>query len=391
MAKSFTKAEWNKLHNLMTRKAAEYGLPERRSGSVVLASFNIRKLAAINKKSAGAWRMLRRICERFDLVAIQEVQDDLSGLQELKRKMGTKYGMVASDITGATPGSASPTERLAFLFRWDRIKRTEVASDITYDRSAVVNTIYDWRSAFWSRFKEFSAKTNAWEREKAKRKRQGKRAPAKPVVHLPKFVTFIRQPLCVSFEIPGARGAKPYSFLAVNAHLLYGKYPDERQFEFQALVGWLVGRAKSASRMYHPNIIMLGDCNLDFEKVKLRRTQIDAFLKSINASDLAAKKSAKLNFPFLSVHPDQSAVFRTNARRTQTYDQIGLVIHDKRMPTSAKNKTAGKAKDGFDYGVFDFVRLFADALGKTPATLYAKFEHDLTDHMPIWIRLPRPK
>jgi hypothetical protein len=216
---------------------------------------------------------------------------------------------------------------------------------------------------------------------------------------MPRFVTFIRQPLCVSFRVPGGAGSDPYEFLAVNAHLLYGSYKDERWFEFQALITWLIERAKQADRMYHPNIILLGDCNFDLENVERRREDVDELIKSINGFQLDDPEVAMVNFPFLDPHPGSSDVFRTNARLSQTYDQIGLVVHDDRLPTPEANGTAGATSDGFDYGVVNFVDLFSQALhqrnhedlaGRERNALYKKFEYDLTDHMPIWIRLPRP-
>ena len=151
--------------------------------------------------------------------------------------------------------------------------------------------------------------------------------------------------------------------------------------------------------MYAPNVILLGDCNLDFRNPATRRDAINAYLKSINDTELKGKR-AKLNFPFLDKHPTQDEVFRTNARLNQTYDQIGLVVHDKRLPLSHLNKKAGAlSPGGFDYGVFNFTDLIAQALYGSPAAvldakerraMLKKFEHDLTDHMPIWIRLSKP-
>lgn len=401
MARTFTDAEWDTIHETLDRRGAEFGLPERREGSVVMASFNIRKLGKVASKSDHSWRTLAALCAPFDLIAVQEVQDDLSGLRHLKALLGDEeWGLVSSDITGGTPGSNSPTERLAFLFRWRRVERTEVASDISFDRSDVLGTLYESRLEFWAAFDEFTAAWGAWETEAEDRRASGRRLPTKPVLHMPRFVTFIRQPLCVSFRIPGADGAPPYEFLAVNAHLLYGRYKDERWFEFQALVTWLVERAKRAERMYHPNIILLGDCNFDLENVKLRREDVDELIRSINGFQLDDPDAATVNFPFLDVHPaSTTGVFRTNARRTQTYDQIGLVVHDLRLPTPDANADAGTTDDGFDYGVVDFVDLFAQALhGRSHADLtdderddlYARFEYDLTDHLPIWIRVPIP-
>ena len=400
MAQTFTSAEWTRIHDLFDRRAVEFGLPARREGSVVLGSFNIRKLGKVESKSDDAWRMLAALCEPFDLVAVQEVQDDLSGLRHLKSLLGDEWGVVSSDITGSTPGSGSPAERLAFLFRWRRVERTEVASDISFDRSEVLDTLYSGRLDVWAAFDEFTSRWGAWETETVERKAQGRRPRDKPALHMPRFVTFIRQPLCVSFRVPGGAGSDPYEFLAVNAHLLYGQYEDERWFEFQALVTWLIERAKRAELMYHPNIILLGDCNFDFENVERSREEVDQLIKSINGFQLDEPGAAVVNFPFLDAHPGSGGnVFRTNARLDQTYDQIGLVVHDHRLPTPEANARAGATDDGYDYGVVNFVDLFAQAVHQrnhdelTKAeqqALYKRFEHDLTDHMPIWIRLPIP-
>ena len=394
MAKKFTPAEWTKIHQVTASEGAAYGLPARRTDSVVIGSFNIRKLGRLANKSAGAWKMLETICRRFDLLAIQEVQDDLEGLRELKTRLGNAYGLVASDITGSYPGRGSP-ERLVFLFRWSAIERTEVASDITFDRSSVVGKLFDKRRAFQTSFADHASDLADWQAENERRARAGKKKRAKPVVHLPDFVTFIRQPLCVSFRISG-NSPTPLEFLAVNAHLLYGKYADERRWEFEALVGWLVDRARKANRMYCPNIILLGDCNLEV-KTKKQRAAVDADLKSINRERLKGYR-AKLNLPFVSPHPDKGYIY-TNARRNQTYDQIGIVAHDSRLPLSDANKTAGASADAFNFDMFNFVELFSVALHAKPyaelsktqkTTLLKKFGHDLSDHMPIWIRLPKP-
>jgi hypothetical protein len=403
MVQTFTDVEWTAIHDQLEAHGADFGLPKQREGSVLFCSFNIRKLGKVESKSAGAWRMLAALCAPFDLIAVQEVQDDLSGLRHLKALLGdADWGVVSSDITGGTPGSASPTERLAFLFRWARVERTEVASDISFDRSDVLGTLYDGRLDFWAAFDEFTNNQGVWTTETAERKAQGKRPKQKPVLRTPDFVTFIRQPLCVSFRVPGVADAEPYEFLAVNAHLLYGRYKSERWFEFRALIEWLVERAKKAERMYHPNIILLGDCNFDLENVERRRKDVEDLIKSINGFQLNAHNAAEVYFPFLDAHPGSQTgdVFRTNARETQTYDQIGLVVHDGRLPTHKANATAGETADGFDYGVVNFVDLFAQALHqrnhedltkRERNALYKKFEHDVTDHMPIWIRLPVPQ
>jgi hypothetical protein len=99
------------------------------------------------------------------------------------------------------------------------------------------------------------------------------------------------------------------------------------------------------------------------------------------------------------VHDGEDGVFRSTARQKDTYDQIAFFNHDRRLPGPGQNKKAGDSNDGFDYGVFNFSDLFAEALHGKPLRkltktqqrgLFKKFEHDLSDHMPIWVRLPKP-
>jgi len=390
MAEPFSPTEWEAILRLVGERGEEFGLPPRRSGSVVLGSFNIRRLGKPDNRSAGAWRLLQTICQRFDLLSIQEVQDNLDGLKELRRLAGEKYGLVASDITGSFPGDKPPPERLAFLFRWDVVARTEIASDITYDRSKVLSTLYGKRLRFW---RSFDLHTGRLAEFVAGRRR------TKPRIRLPDFLTFIRQPLCVSFAVQGEKGAEPYEFLAVNAHLLFGT-KSEREAEFRALIAWLVHRAERVKNLYYKNFILLGDLNLNFEGVVDRRRQeIEDFLKSLNQGSLEGAGTA-INFPFLDAHPGREGVFRTNARLNQTYDQIAVLRHDPRLPRPGDNEKAGEmGPDGFDYGVFNYVDLFREALGIRPldamdqeekAHFFSRFEHDVSDHMPIWLRLPRP-
>jgi len=419
MAK-FTTSEWAGINRLLDTKGDEFGFPRRRSDSVVLASFNIRKIGQIKSKSPGAWRFLQRFCARCDLIAVQEVQDNLEGLNHLKSLLGAGYGMAASDITGGIAAKRGMVERLAFLYRANRVRRTEVASDITTDRSAVLDTLYTKRTDFLKAFRvrqkelrawkrKYDAKIDDWETRVAAWQAAGKHggkpknpSPDKPPFVLPHFLTFIRTPYCVSFEVAGRAGRKPYRFLAVTAHLLFGhknKQAEERRMEFFGLMGWLVARARQAKRMYHKDMILFGDLNLDFDKPVSDRKTIEEGLRSLNKGQLRGSRRAKVNFPFLDVHPSRDEVFRTNARLNQTYDQIALFIDDERLPNHDKNTPAGKVKGGFDYRVFNFVDLFACAvygkpldelLKKERKALIAKFEHDVSDHMPIWIRLPLP-
>ncbi len=398
-SKKFTASEWKKIFDLAEDSAEEFGLPARRSKSVVLGTFNIRKLGEVKKRSPGAWDFLAFLCRRFDFLAVQEVMDNLEGVRALKERMRPKTGLVISDVTGVFPGDRGNAERLAFLFDWSRVERTELASDITYDRSKVVQTLFDHRADFRASWDDHLRDLGEWEEKAERAESAGEKKPARPKIVLPRFLTFIRQPHCASFRVPGPNGATPYEFLAVYAHLLYGVNERERKWEFDALIEWLTLRAKQAGRTYHKNFLMMGDCNLEFEKAEAQREEVDQFLRDLNRKKLKSGKATKANFPLLTPHPVRG-VLRTNARLNQTYDQIALFAHDKRLPGSEANKTAGEnGADGYDYGVFRFVDLFAEALRGVPfgdlkkserSYILARTEHDVSDHMPAWIRLPVP-
>ena len=141
MAKGFTASEWEAVNARLRADPKRYGLPQREYGSVLLGSFNIRKLGKTRNRSADTWGFLAETCRSFDLVAVQEIMDDLSGMQRLMSLLGPEFGLVVSDMTGAFPGDPGVGERLGFIYRWNVVERMEVASDVTYDRSKVVDSI----------------------------------------------------------------------------------------------------------------------------------------------------------------------------------------------------------------------------------------------------------
>ena len=117
-------------------------------------------------------------------------------------------------------------------------------------------------------------------------------------------------------------------------------------------------------------------------------------VKEIKELNTITREGVSVNFPFFDIHPNHQEIYRTNARESETYDQIGLFSRDKRLPTYEVNKTEmGKKLTGPDYGVFNFVELFAAALGVPDSQrreLIKRFEHKVSDHMPLWLRLPLP-
>jgi len=390
----FTATEWQAIDSKLSNNPERFGCPVRRSDSVVIGCFNSLKLGK-DKDGAKRWPFLQRFASRYDLLALQEVMDDLSGIRRLHSLLGPKFNLVVSDTTGAVPGRRGLRERLAFLYRPERIQLRELVSDITFDRSIVVETLKNDFDVWGKFFKDLDA-------DNKKRKEQGKKLLGLGDVAQPGFLTFIRTPQCASFSITGRNGAASIDFLAINAHMLYGKSEVERTREFFALLDWLVNRAKSTKRLYFQNLILMGDLNMDFESAESRYSDIVRHLIELQSNLLTGQNAARVNFPFLNVHPNETTLYHTNARRDETFDHIAFFIdkHEQGLPFDGDNATARKnGPNGYDYGVFDFSELMAQAVHDKPfnqlsksqiSGLYARAKADVSDHMPIWVRIPVP-
>lgn len=398
-AKPYNDEEWDKIMQTLRSTEGHFGLPERVYGSVVLGSFNIRKLGSPKSRNQRTWEFLAHVCRHFDLLAVQEIQDDLRGLRRLMRLLGPDFGLIVSDATGTFPGGPGLAERLGFIFNWRVVQRTEIATDITYDRSRVVETLAINRDDLEKPLDKLGEALEDIQEWEAAGKPPPK--PKKPKVKVPVFITFIRQPFCVSIRISGHIDTQPYELMAINAHLYFGDYLSDRRQEFDALMEWILARVKQNDRAYYPNFMLLGDLNLDFDNPDTDRRRIEKYMKSFNNN---SGEEVEVNFPFLDPHPKgDGKVFRTNARLSETFDQIGLFSRDKRLPDFRDNTTMGTNPVGPDYGVFNFVELFSQALRGRPfedlnkpekkaekKEFLARFEHKVSDHMPLWIRLPLP-
>lgn len=408
----FTTEEWQKIRDTLNADPQRYGLPGRVYGSVVLASANIRKLGAKSKRDARTWRFLADVFRHFDLLAVQEVLEDMEGLRHLEELMGEDFGMVVSDTTGSFPNEGGLAERLAFIFNWTIVNRKEMVTDVTFDRSKVLQVIAEEGDAIQEavenakKNKAYLKKLKSYERKFKQAKIKGKRLPDKPrlPIKMPAFLTFIRTPFAVMFEIHGHPGAVRYTFMAVNAHLFYGNFIDDRRQEFDALMRWIMGRVQECDENLPLNILLMGDLNLDFDNPMNDHKRINKLIDDLNRE---GGKEVNVYFPFLSPHPQRSGQqlmgrdsrpLQTNARMSETFDQIGFFSRDERLK-SLKNRDAGAAERGPDFGVFDFVNLFSEALHGKPfemleksrqLALIERFEHKVSDHMPLWFRIPLP-
>ena len=96
---------------------------------------------------------------------------------------------------------------------------------------------------------------------------------------------------------------------------------------------------KTETKAYYPNFTLMGDLNLDFDNPRTDWNWIELQIKKFNNG----LNGPNVNFPLLHPRPTKDTVFRTNAWVSETFDQIGLLSHDDRLPTHADHAKMGSA------------------------------------------------
>lgn len=413
-AKEFTKAEWAKIRRRLNQDPVHYGLPQREYGSVVIGSFNIRKLGALKgpRKASGrdeaTMQFLADVGRHFDLLAVQEVLPEMTAVRKLRDLMGPQFSMVISDVIGTFPGESGNEERLAFIYNTSIVKRTDLVTEVTASRTKVLKGVARTHKELFDLMdSNTQAKSlrNYYDKtlpnyQKAVRAGSTRRRPKEPKFSIAKvpFLQFIRTPFAAGFQVVGHPGLERYEFIAVNAHLHYGR-PADRRAEAVALVEWILGKAQGGE-----NVLLLGDLNFDYDKPASDFERIRTRFEEIGGFADEKGKKIWVSFPFIFPHPrpkqnhPPNKVFRTNIALNQTFDQVGIFSPDARVGNRIETTVTGHSKKeqwgqpgGPDYGVFDFSTLFSDVLGKSGVQFRRRFEHKVSDHMPTWIRIPLPR
>lgn len=175
--------------------------------NVLIASWNIAQFS--DKKKKRALQYIADICERFDIVAIQEVKTNLRGLAKLQELLPGNYKILVSDPTGNN-------ERMAFL----------------YDKRTVISTGLVCEIAF------------------------------NGTIASPNVFQFQRSPYCASFR------AGRFDFTIVSVHIAEGSSHGAvghklREQEITELVKFIkreAGRAQGT--VFDPDFFLVGDFNI---------------------------------------------------------------------------------------------------------------------------------
>lgn len=222
----FPKPDFDYAYDLPTEVAAarkwrdnERGVPRRARDRLLIATWNVSNLGHPGqRRDDDDFALIAELVSWFDLIAIQEVNDNLSGLHALKDHLGGSHDVLFSDAAGND-------ERLAFVYDRAKITFQGKAGEIAVPPSE-------------SRFIELPGIKEA-------------------------FQGFDRNPYLAAFK------AGDLEFLLVSVHLYFGSEKrasskrdmNRRTLETYAVARWADLRRRSANA-FTRNIIALGDFNM---------------------------------------------------------------------------------------------------------------------------------
>ncbi|HUP19415.1 MAG TPA: endonuclease/exonuclease/phosphatase family protein [Gemmatimonadota bacterium] len=317
---------------LEIKKELRRQIPRRTiSDTLLLATWNIREFdsSKYGTRTAESFQYIAEIVSHFDLVAIQEVRDDLRAIDQLRWILGRDtWDYILTDVT---EGSGGNRERMAFLYDSKKVRFGGLAGEVVLP-----------------------------ERLKA-----GK-------LDVPRQLA--RTPFVVGFEVGWFR------FMLCTVHIYYGesKAVDARRLkEIEELSNFLAKRAKHEFA-WAEDMILLGDFNI----FKPEDATFEAIRK---AGFIVPERIQRLpsNVP-QNKHYDQIAFFAPRVQdqleeiEAGVFNFFDLVYREDDQETYVPEM--GKAYEKTSKGAK------RTAAGKTRH--YRDWRtHQMSDHLPMWVKL----
>lgn len=191
--------------------------------NLLIATWNIRAFGNLTRKwdsvdgdspkrDLHSILCIAQIISRFDVIAIQEVKDNIRALRDTLKVLGKNWSFILTDVNKGKVGNG---ERMAYLFDTRRVHLSGLAGELVVPE--------EWEDQI------------------------GEHALSKQ---------FVRSPYAVSFQ------SNQHTFILVTLHILYGKSADNRIEELRGIAKWLKSWAGSINA-YHQDFIALGDFNID--------------------------------------------------------------------------------------------------------------------------------
>jgi endonuclease/exonuclease/phosphatase family metal-dependent hydrolase len=332
-----------RLREGLDRSVKEGGIPRKTvDPTLLLATWNIREFGKYantgNHKDAGrdqeALFYLAEIISRFDIVAIQEVQGNLDGLDELIGILGNWWKYLVSDSSLGTTGGS---ERHAYIYDTRKVVFGGMAGEVVPEPEKVKVPLLD----------------------KNGQPVLDKKGRPKEAVYLKSF-TFARTPYIAGFR------AGWFKFTICTQHFNYGEGENDPQRVAEAtqIARILSNRvSKTSEESWAHNTILLGDFNV-FD-IKTDETFV-------------AIENMKFNIP-----PQLRGTY-TNAEKDKPFDQIAFLSCDEVWQM-----------EQLQAGTFPFFNYVYRESEEDCArydvgdmSYYKKWRtYKMSDHLPLWVEL----
>lgn len=189
------------------------GIPDKNNSTLLLATWNVANLG-MHERGEDHYRLIAEMMSWFDIIAVQEVHDDLTGLYAIEQFIGSEYELMFNDKGGND-------ERSAYFYDTTKVERLQLTGELAIP-------------------------------------------PAKHRhIKLPnvrrKFTGFDRNPFIGTFSFRNT------TFMLLNVHLYFGSDHWQHK-QRRALEAYAVGRYADLRRddvhTFTENIIALGDFNI---------------------------------------------------------------------------------------------------------------------------------
>jgi hypothetical protein len=318
------------------REKLKSEIPKRTNReTLLLSTWNLRKFTNSENRLEESFWYIAEIISFFDLIAVQEIGNDMSALHKLMGILGYKFDYIVTD----TPNAEGGSERIAFIYNIGKVKFKNIAGEIYLDSKE--RKEYDLDSGF------------------------------------------ARPPFVVAFQ------ASWFKFNLCSVHIYYGteeideqtggKDKEQRLKEIRAIAKKLNTRAKNEGATY----ILLGDFNIE-----------NVGDQYYNA--LIGENGNKTGF---YIHPQHNTIFtnanKTRAFDQIAFNMNNVTLKDLDIEEESKEVKTGVVN--YYDAVFNdstYYKKIAKRLYKAKNETMPKNwkleswrTFHMSDHLPLWIDL----
>jgi len=114
---------------------------KKSSKSLILGSWNIRNFDDdrfnYGKRTQESLFYIAEIISKFDVIAVQEICEDINPLKNLMSILGGEYDYILSDVTHSSLGGNK--ERLGFIYNTKKVKFTGIAGEIVLPKKLLIS------------------------------------------------------------------------------------------------------------------------------------------------------------------------------------------------------------------------------------------------------------